>query len=343
MILIYPAGALVAGLLALFVFTQVSARAIARAHPPIGEFATVNGTRLHYVHMKAGPQADLPPIVFLHGASGNLKDQLVAFGDALEGRADLIFVDRPGHGWSDRGPAANDRPDGQAATVAALLDHLGMARAIIAGHSFGGATTASFALNHPDRTAGAVFLAPATHPWPGGIDWYYHLTALPVVGWLFSQTLVMPAGLARLRPGTEAVFTPNRTAERFIERTGVALVLRPRHFRANAIDVSNLLDYVSRVSPRYGEISAPSVVITGDRDAIVLPRLHSLGLKEALPDVELVWIRNLGHKPDYVATRVVVMAFEKLAGMERDLQAEARRMEVEIADDAFGPVERCLD
>ena len=341
---VYAALMLLAAILLVFAaITRIGVWHIERRHPPVGDFATANGTRLHYVLDRAGDTADLPPIVFLHGASGNLNDQRIAFQEKLSGRADLLFVDRPGHGWSLRGPEFNELPDGQAATVAALMSELGIDKALIVGHSFGGAVAASFALNHPEKTVGTVFLSPVSHPWPGGIDWYYKLTPMPVIGRIFSETLALPFGLARIGPGTEAVFTPNKPAEDYVDRTGVALVLRPWHFRANAVDVERLLDYVTRVAPRYSQIETPTVIITGNRDAIVLPRIHSLGLERDLPNAELLWISNMGHKPDYIATDLAIAAIEKIAGFDRDLQLMGRALEREIANDCFGPVERCLD
>lgn len=323
--------------------TRIGVWQIERQYPPVGEFATVNSTRMHYVLRRGDGDADLPPILFLHGATGNLRDQMAAFADRLDGRADLLFVDRPGHGWSERGPESNDLPDGQAATIAALMDDLGIQEAIVVGHSFGGAVAASFALYQPERTIGTVFLAPVSHPWPGGVDWYYDLTPMPVIGHLFSETLALPAGLLLLGPGTAGVFTPNKPPENYVERTGVELVLRPAHFRANATDISLLRDYLKRVSPLYTRIDTPAVIVTGDCDAIVLPRIHSIGLKRDLANSELVWIRNLGHKPDYVATDIAIAAIEKIAGKPRDLQAMARALESRIAGDRYGPVERCLD
>ncbi|MCI5074666.1 alpha/beta hydrolase [Oricola sp.] len=334
--------AIAAPFLVLAAITRVWVWQVEKEHPPIGSFATANATRMHYVLDKAGASADLPPIVFLHGASGNLADQMTAFRDRLAGRADLLFVDRPGHGWSERGPRSNELPDGQAATVAALMDELGIDKAVIAGHSFGGAIAASFALEHPDKTIGTLFLAPVSHPWPGGVDWYYNLTPVPVIGRIFSETLVLPFGLGRMKSGIAAVFTPNKPPEGFVEQTGVPLLLRPWHFRSNATDVARLHDYVTRTAPRYREIRTPAVIITGNCDAIVLPKVHSVGLNRDLPDAELLWIRNLGHKPDYVATDLAVAAIEKLAGFPRDLQSMARALEARIADDAFGPLERCL-
>ncbi|KAG1648840.1 Dihydrolipoyllysine-residue acetyltransferase component of acetoin cleaving system [Nymphon striatum] len=139
---------------------------------------------MHYVHMKRDANSNLPPIVFIHGASGNLLDQMQIYGELLKGRADLIFIDRPGHGYSARGP--NNNPDDQASMIAALLDAIGIEKAIIAGHSFGGIVAISFALNHPEKTIGTMLMSPVSHPWPGGISWYYELSKIPVA-WLYFQ------------------------------------------------------------------------------------------------------------------------------------------------------------
>lgn len=337
------AAALVALTLVLMLATRIGVFVIERRYPPQGQFATVNDTRMHFVRKPAGDGADLPPIVFLHGASGNLHDAMTIYADRLAGRADLVFVDRPGHGWSERGPAENAWPDGQARTLAALLDELGIEKAIIVGHSFGGAVTVSFALHHPDRTVGTVFLAPVSHPWPGGVSWYYTLTSVPVIGWLFSETLAMPGAMMRIDAGTACVFAPNRPTGRYAERIHLPLLFRPTHFRSNAIDVANLHDYVTETAPLYDRIETPSVIITGDKDTIVLPSIHSVGLARDLPDAELVRVHNLGHKPDHVVPELVTAALEQVAGEARDLQALARQAEARLAGDAHGPLERCLD
>ncbi|MEM1378475.1 MAG: alpha/beta hydrolase [Pseudomonadota bacterium] len=333
-----------AAILVLAGITRINVWLIERSHPPVGEFTTVNETRLHYVDVPSDGASDVPPIVFLHGASGNLNDQRMIYEPLLKDRARLIFVDRPGHGYSHRGPDTNAYPDGQAATIAALLEDLNIERAIMVGHSFGGAITVSFALNHPDKTAGTVFLSPVSHPWPGGINWYYDLTAIPVVGWIFSEVLALPAGLSRIDGGTECVFAPNQPTEDYAKRMGAKLVLRPYHFRNNAIDVANLYDYVVDTSPRYSEIKSPSVIITGNRDTIVLPSVHSKGLERDLEDAKLIWIENLGHKPDHVVSEIAIAAIENIAGLaDHDLQALGQKAQRRLAPDAYGPVEKCID
>tara|TARA_R110002020_G_scaffold5887_7_gene24229 strand:- start:512 stop:1543 length:1032 start_codon:yes stop_codon:yes gene_type:complete len=328
---------LVAGLA---VWTKVKAKEIAARHPLEGEMIDVGGYQLHAVHVPASGMADLPPLVFIHGASGNLLDQMVPFRPAFEGRAEMLFIDRPGHGWSERGGSGNDTPDGQADAIARAMQAKGISRAILVGHSFGGAITASFALRHPAMTAGLVFLAPATHPWPGGIAWYYGLTSMPVIGQLFAHTLALPVGLTRVESGSACVFAPNPMPDDYISRTAPALVLRPTAFRSNALDVHNLKPYVTRVAPRYSEITAPTVIITGDSDSIVLAHIHSEGLARDIEGARLIWVRNLGHKPDHVTTALAVAAIEKVAGRDIDLDAAAASAEAALrGDDAPCPGE----
>jgi pimeloyl-ACP methyl ester carboxylesterase len=322
--------ALAAGLA---IWSNVKAREIETRFPAIGEMIDVGGYALHAVHLPRPDSADLPPLVFVHGASGNLRDQMTPFRPMLEGRAEMLFIDRPGHGWSERGGPENQTPDGQAAAIARAMRAKGISRAIIIGHSFGGAIAASFALGHPEMTAGLVFLAPATHPWPGGISWYYDLTSVPVIGPLFAYTLALPAGLTRLESGSACVFAPNPKPEDYVSAVGPALVLRPAAFRRNAVDVANLKAYVTRVAPRYPEIKAPTVIITGDSDSVVLAHIHSEGLARDIEGSKLIWIRNLGHKPDHVTTELAVRAIESVAGFDVDLRAAAQRAEESLSGD----------
>ena len=316
---------------ALVIFTRIQTKRLEKIYPPVGEFVDIGGYHLHAVHVPKAPENDLLPIVFIHGASGNLRDPMSVFHHALVGRAEMLFIDRPGHGYSERGGQENDYPDGQASAVAALMAKKGIDRAIIVGHSFGGAIAASFALAYPQKTAGLVFLAPATHPWPGGVTWYYSLASIPVVGRLFSSLLSMPIGLGRVDAVTRCVFAPNDRPDDYIKNTAPHLVLRPHTFRHNAADVANLLDYVKRVAPEYSAITAPTVIITGDDDGVVRPDLHSLGLHEAIVGSKLYWIDNLGHKPDYIASDLAIAAIEDMSGLPRDLEAHAARVAERIS------------
>lgn len=322
--------AVLAVLAVAFGFTAWQAGAIERRFPRHGDVTDIGGYKLNSLHVKGPENPFLPPIVFIHGASGNLRDQESAFRKSLEGRAELLFVDRPGHGYSERGGPENDFPEGQAAAIARLMELKGIDRAIIVGHSLGGAIAASFAVFHPEKTAGLLFLAPATHPWPGGVDWHYNVAAMPYVGWWFTHLISLPAGMLIMDGATKAVFSPNQRRDRYVDEGAPALVLRPQNFHYNAIDVANLNAYVARIAPRYKEIKTPTVIITGDSDPVVAEEIHSQGLARDIAGSELVMIHGLGHKPDYVVTDVAIAALEKLSGIDRDLQSLARAAEARL-------------
>ncbi len=335
-LLVVAFALLIALLLLLATMTRVNAWLIERRHPPVGGFVEVEGVLLHHVHVPATEGSDLPPVVFIHGASANLNDQMVPLRPLLEGKAEMLFVDRPGHGWSGRSKGHEEQFE-QAALIAGLMDRLGVGPAIVVGHSFGGSIAAAFALAYPERTKGLLFLSAATHPWPGGkTSWYYHLTMLPVLGWLFSETVASLAGSTRIGPAVTCVFAPNAVPENYLSRAQIPLVLRPRAFRANAADVDGLYRFALANAPRYREIAAPAVVISGDSDTVVYEKVHSLGLARDIPGAELVWIGNLGHKPDWIAPDLVVSAIEQLGGRPQDLQAMGRAVEARIAGDRFG-------
>ena len=309
----------------------MGAAKIEKSYPPVGKFIEVNGVKLHYVHVPAGPNADLPPIVVIHGASANLNDQMIPLRPLLEGRGEILFFDRPGHGWSQRG-VGNNIQELQSDTIAALMDALKIKDAVIVAHSFGGSVATALALGHPERVRGLVLMAAATHPWPDRkTQWYYDLSVVPVIGRIFTETLALPAGQARMQAATVGVFCPNRAPELYVEKAQIPLVLRPGAFRANAEDVAGLYGYTVRASPRYGEINKPAVIITGDGDTVVLEEVHSKGLARDIAGSELVWIEGLGHKPEYVVPEIAVMAIEKISGMDRNIQAAARAAEARIA------------
>jgi len=293
----------------------------------------VGGYKLNSVFIPASGKPALPPIVFIHGASANLYDPMFSFREKLEGRADLLFVDRPGHGRSDRGGPQNAFPDGQADAIATLMKKRGIRQAIIVSHSFGGAVAASFALNHPDMVAGLVFLSPAVYPWPGGIAWYYSAATVPLTGPLFSTLVAPPAGLAMVDSATRSVFAPNRRPDGYISKAKTLLALRPKEFHDNATDVANLLEWTKKASPRYRKITAPTIIVTGDTDSVVSPTIHSAHLARDIRGSRLLVIRNMGHKSDYVAADLAVAAIETLGGKKRDLRKIARRIEARIASD----------
>ena len=307
-------------------YTQWQVRRIESRFPPAGRFVDVEGGRLHYTERRpTGGAAETATVVLLHGASGNQADMMLPLGDGLVARGfRIIAIDRPGHGWSDRPGGADDAsPSAQARLIRSGLASLGVRNAIVVGHSLAGAVASAFAIEHKDFTRGLVLVAPVTHPWPGGITWYYSAAALPFLGPLFGHLVVMPVGLASMQTAVASVFAPQTPPEDYAERTGSALVLRPSEFVANAQDVAQLAGFIDVQSKRMGEIDAPTTIVTGDRDAIVYAHIHSVGSARDIEGAKLVTLPGVGHAVHNVRPEAVVDAIEDVAARAAPRLADA--------------------
>ncbi len=297
-----------------FLFTRWQTGRIAALYPPRGRFIEVDGLRLHYT--EAHPQGDMRAhVLLLHGASGNQADVMGPLGARLAAQGFHVFAfDRPGHGWSERTREAQQAsPARQVALIRAALEKLNVEQAIVAGHSLAGALAANFAIQHKSFTQGLVLIAPVTHPWPGGVTWYYEWAARPWIGRIFAHLLAMPVGLAMMDKAVAGVFSPQRPPPDYIERIGAPLVLRPDNFIANAQDVAHLAGFIAEQSPRMREIEAPTTIVTGDHDKVVYAYLHALGSAHEVKDAHLVTLQGVGHAVQNIAPTEVIDAIIDVA------------------------------
>ncbi len=130
------------------------------------KYIQVKGYATYFYYHGATTLPDVVPdfsrgrvMVLIHGAGGNAHfwhRQIAALG------ADQspIALDLPGHGRSsgtDGLPTIED----YAEFVVAFMDALKLERAVIVGHSMGGAIAMQLALSHPDRVQALVFSATA--------------------------------------------------------------------------------------------------------------------------------------------------------------------------------------
>ena len=311
----------VAALVILALITQAGVFALQRAYPQQGKTIDVAGARLNVVEL--GPRdAKGPPVVMIHGASSNLES-MRPLGDLLAQHHRVILIDRPGHGWSTRGDLKNSTPAMQAKMLDEALEKLGVSGAIVVVHSLAGALGALLALDYPRRVAGLAMLAPVAYPWPGGVGWYNKVVTTPLIGPLLAYTISVPLGLIVSEPGARSVFAPQIMPPGFIKASATPLLLRPRELLANAWDLVTLKAAVAEQAPRYGNIKAPVVVITGDTDTTVSPGIHSRRFAAAVPDAKLIVLPGVGHMVQYAAPDVVVREIEAMmAGLSAPPKAE---------------------
>lgn len=117
-----------------------------------GGYAQVNGLDLYYqIHGKGDP------LVLLHGGLGAIEMFDPVLPQLAQGRQ-VIGVDLPGHGRT----ADTLRPlsyQHMGDDIAALIEHLGLARADVMGYSLGGGVALRTAIQHPHRVRKLVVVS----------------------------------------------------------------------------------------------------------------------------------------------------------------------------------------
>lgn len=103
-----------------------------------------------------------PPLLCLHGGMGGYDQGLILAAAILPDPQGfrVIAPSRPGYLGTPAG--GHGTPEAQADLYAALLDRLGIGRALVAAVSAGGPSALAFAARHPQRCAGVVLVSACT-------------------------------------------------------------------------------------------------------------------------------------------------------------------------------------
>lgn len=115
------------------------------------------GVTLNVYQAGAGPD-----VLLLHGITGCGTYWSVQIAQLVAAGYRVTAPDGRGHGESDR--AGDYSTESIAADAAALIQHLGLTKPIVIGHSMGGAQSLMLACTHPDLVGKVVLEDPAIWP-----------------------------------------------------------------------------------------------------------------------------------------------------------------------------------
>ncbi len=249
--------------------------------------AEVNGVRLFYELQGAGAV----PLVLVHGSwnSHHAWDLVVPrLAEAFR----VLAYDRRGHSESQR-PTRQGSIREDVADVAALIEHLGLAPAWVAGNSFGASITLRLAAERPDLVRGVIahepplfsLLAeePALAPMLeevgariGGVVQRIASGDHAGAAEQFVETVALgPGSWARLAPGVQQAFIEN--APTFLDEAN-----DPEQLAFN-------LKWITA-------FPLPCLLTTGDHSPPTFaPVVNKLA--DVLPNVEVVTFSGAGHIP----------------------------------------------
>lgn len=229
------------------------------------------------------PGAGGGAIVLLHGIGSNARSFAPLMAELPAGSR-VVAWDAPGYGRSEplqtHAPTASD----YAARLVGLLDHLGITRCTLLGHSLGTLTAARVAVEAPERVESLVLISPALG--------YAAAPGAPLPAVVAARVADLdrlgPEGFAQARAAglvADPVARPDVLAA---VRQSMAAVRRPGYdHAASLLAASWLLDDVARVH-------TPTLVLVGDRDRVTPPEnarkvfdaLTASGAQRAYQEIE---------------------------------------------------------
>lgn len=240
-----------------------------------------------------------PAIFFVHGI-GARKTAFAKLVAALKDRYTCICYDLRGHGDSPV-PTGRFGLDELVADLEALRHRLGISQAHIAGHSLGGMIGPAYARAFPDRvmTLG-LFSTAAFRTEDDSAKVKAVVQAMREKG--IGQVLDTL---------TARWFTDDFAAARpdVIDWRKDQVMATPGEIFLNVFDI-----YAeTEMAPWLHEVTAPSLVLTGELDGGCNPRLNRQ-IAEALPDSELVILEGLKHA-------ILIEASDRVIGPYSDFLA----------------------
>jgi pimeloyl-ACP methyl ester carboxylesterase len=235
-----------------------------RLEPRQTGYADVN--RLHMYYELYGEGS---PLVLLHGGMMTIDLNFATLLPALAARHQVIGVEMQGHGRT-ADISREITPAGLASDVVGLLDHLGIDRAHVLGHSLGGAVTLELGVQHPGRVRSLV----------------------PV------SVSVRPEGMHEdlTDPARQATSTRLPTQQDFVsfQEAYQRLSPHPDHFQDFLATLSrSAADLQGWSDEQLAGITAPTLIVLGDRDFTTAE--HGALMQQLIPGSQLAIFPDTTH------------------------------------------------
>ena len=253
--------------------------------------ATLRGQRIHYEDSGGAGLA----LVLSHGF---LQDSSMFDAQlrSLRPRHRVITWDQRGHGSTVSTAEAFTYWD-SADDLAALLDHLGVKRAVVGGMSQGGFISLRFALRYPDRTAGLVLIdTQSGQEDPDKVEQYDVMHEVWTGSGPGDQLLEMVA----------AIIVGNKRPES-AEWIAKWKNLEP----AKLTQIYRTLMDRDDITDRMGEIRAPALVIHGTDDVAIDISLAEKLCANLIGCRGLVRVEGAGHSSNITHPEPVNKAIEE--------------------------------
>ena len=258
------------------------------------------------VHMRdEGPRDDPSPIVLLHGSAASLHTW-DGWAEALKSSRRVIRFDLPGFGLTGPSPDGNYSIDNAMRLLIAMLDHLGIKRAVLGGNSLGGVIAWRTALEYPARVERLILVDSGGYPAASSsTPLGFYLAKLPTIDWMVRNTLPRTLVAQGLR---HAYADQTKVTPELIDQ--YRDLLRREGNRGAFIDRARQRRPAT-LSHRIAQLRLPTLIIWGGHDRMI-PFEAAERFHHDIAGSKLVVFDDLGHVPqeeDSARTVVPVKQF----------------------------------
>ena len=278
------------------------------AYPPLGQIIDVGGRKVHATDTGSGG----PPVILIHGSNVNLRDWTYSLAGDLAKRRRVIAMDRPGYGYSERGPEKWS-PAKQAAQLRAAARQLGAERPIVVGHSWGAAVALAWALDAPQEVSGVVSVSGTSMPWGTAVDVLDGLGIVQAGAHYYSSRLVRRADEGAIEAFVARAFRPQSPPPGYLDYVGAPLSLRESTMKANGQDLAQTHASLTELSRRYAHMTVPVEIVHGERDWLLTVERHVTGFAERLPDAHVSVAPGVGHMAHHARPDLVEAAIGRIS------------------------------
>ena len=252
-------------------------------------FVTLQGMQVHL--RDEGPRDDPEPIVLIHGTSASLHTW-DGWAAALKGQRRVIRLDLPGFGLTGPAPDGDYSMTRYADFIAALLDQLGVRRAVLAGNSLGGGVAWRTAVQHPERVSRLVLVDASGYP--------LQSTSVPL-GFRLAQIEWLQPVMSRLLPrgmiesSVRNVYAdPGKVTPELVDRY-YELTVRAGN-RESLTQRMKLRETDAQASELIKTIGQPTLILWGAQDRLI-PEPSGQRFHQDIAGSQYVVFEGLGHVP----------------------------------------------
>jgi pimeloyl-ACP methyl ester carboxylesterase len=229
-----------------------------------------------------GENLSSTPLLVFHGLFGML-DNWGSFGKDLGEFLPVHLIDLRNHGRSFHSESMSH--DDLADDIAHYMEHYGMEKAFVLGHSLGGKAVMQFAIKYPEKVEKLIVVDISPKAYPP-----HHQGIIKALETVDFNTVGS-------RGDVEAVlsqYIPEKSTIQFLAKNLYWDENKKLNWRFNLKTLSEKYNEFVSNAIKYGVFDGDALFVAGEKSNYILPQDH-FAIKQQFPKAEFVTIKNAAH------------------------------------------------